>query len=829
MPESLAYIVPQSEDRGDMYLLPEGDKHTYRLGDYGPSEIDYGLFDVDYSIYNGSRGNRTYDIYYLNEADRTVPQNYEVLRSALESITGFADKLMMRIGQGEDMDSVFSRLRSREWLEETHGIGPSHSESLVEKFESIIPEGLEVFSAFRQHDLPYARSNQREEWAYAYFDEYEEELEAFRENPYHLVRIGDSSRRNVRRLERQRPDLNAASYPIRWIDERVEGWDKSHERVVAYLETSLSGIFRQGHTVATAPQIAEALRDEGLNRVEFWDEGTLQQKRTDRHLVEALIEDTESTQKVSFVDPDGRKHTGVTGDSYYHQARTITSTINWLGNKGTPFAEPEIKKMIGWANQSAPVELDQSQQTAIRYAFHSAISAITGAAGTGKTTTLGSILSGCAPLLESRKSQMAFGSTDKRTAFCVYVTAPTGKATQRARKELDIENPETGEPVVPGPIDSDEMPEKQRFLEQGHLQVGTLHSMLGFQGHSFTIPEPHPSVIVVDESSMMDLELAFNLMQYVKNCLENDIPVWVLLSGDIEQLPPVGSGYPYRDFLVRASGPTVASTELDRIHRQDDGSGIVEAAFQLANGEMPPLPSEGPDDFFWHAPPDGEIDPWTYVQNVAQRANERENLGASPEDVQLILPLRHPSSIDKEALCMIEANERLQEVFADHRGATLRKLPACKPEDPDYSWLMTLSEGDRVVHNGRNRYYGHSPELEPINRGTIGWVEDIDEDGVVQVNYETCAELVTYEEPEDRGQLGLAYAMTCHVAQGSEFPVTGVALPKEGAPTLMTRSWLITAVTRASEFCDLMGTPNRVEMCATNNKAAWRQTNLSQM
>lgn len=1222
MPESLAYVVPQSQKRGDMHLIPNGKTHAYRLGEYGPSEIDYGLYDIEYEVFGASRGNRTYNIYYINEADRTVPENYHVLQAALESITGFADKILARIGQDEDMESVFRRLKDQSWLEEIHGIGPTRSESLVEKFESIIPEGLEVFAAFRQHGLPYTRSNQREEWAYAYFKKYPEELETFKQNPYHLVRIGNASKRDVRNLQRERPDLNAASYPISWIDERVEGWEKSHERIVAFLETSLSTIFNQGHTVATHKQIAEALRRRDLDYVEYLDEsGQLQQKRTDHHLVDAMVGDTQSTQRVSFTDPDGRKYEGVTSDSYRHRARKIANTVTWLGNKGSPFSEREAERMIGWANQTAPVELDQSQQTAIRYAFHSSISAVAGAAGTGKglsldtplptpegwttvgdleegdqlfdengdvctvtfvtekqyrncyevefddstvivtddvhrwktntvssrrskrnkrnrpvkphgtdqshkhysasvrtteeiknslraegrnnhsiptadplqlpekdfqippyvlgvwlgdgnknggritigeedleeligllkaegetgiefrerrsgvyevaihrpqpecckrgheydtidqgnrrcstcqnqaararrnndpsirdpktnlslrtrlreigvlgdkhipecylrasqsqrlsllqgivdtdghiserqgsveisfsnrqlaqdlrkliaslgikygsgssptqgkrryrtwlttsqkvaqlerkvknlpeetrptqnrryitdvrevdtvatkclqvnsdshlflagethvpthnTTTLGSILSGCAPLLEARESQTALGDTNRRTAYCVYVTAPTGKATQRARQELDIKNPETGKTVQPGPVDPDKMPDEQRFIDRGNIQVGTLHSMLGFRGHSFDLPAPHPSVIVVDESSMMDLELAYNLMQYVHRCLESNIPVWVLLSGDIQQLPPVGAGYPYRDFLVRASGPTVPSTKLDRIHRQDEGSGIVEAAFRLANGEMPPVPSESPGDFFWHRPPEGKVDPWEYVQSVAERAQE-QGTSVKPEDVQLILPLRHPSSVDEDALCMTESNQRLQKIFAEKRGAELQTLTACRPEDPESTWGVKLAEGDRVVHNGRNRYWGHSQELEPINRGTIGRVERI-EDGVVTVNYDTCPELVTYSEPEDRGQLGLAYAMTCHVAQGSEFPVTAVALPKRGAPTLMTRSWLITALTRASEFCDLMGTEERVQKCATENKAAWRQTNLSQM
>lgn len=850
MPEKrLAYVSPDGERNGEMTFLPEGETHSYRTGQYGPSGLSPGLYDISYNVTQGERGLRTYDIYYLNEAEATTPADTRVLFALVREMTGFADRIIPRFSEEEEIEDVLPRLTSQSWLEEIKGIGPSRSESLVEKFETFSPGEIEVYSAYRQHGIPYRRENRREEWAKAFFNEYEEELEAFRENPYHLLQITDESRSRVRNLARMNPDVKRSGYSLRWVDEKVmdhdsDTWEKSPERCRAYLREAARRVFRDGHTVATYAQLAEEMRWMGFKSFDVKKDGETTRVSINATVVKKLVYNTPQLEIISFNDTrDGRTGEGVTTPQLKMHAQIIRKQMLWLGANDVPFSELSSKRMVRRALDTVPFELDEAQESAVRYAFSNCISAITGPAGAGKTTVLRCILNGAAQLLSKRVSDMPVG-TDKQavqTGMSIYVTAPTGKATQRIREGLEVHNPHTGDLIEPQPIDRDEMPDDTDHLEEGVLRVGTLHSFLGYRGSHWIVPRPHPSFIVVDESSMMDQEAMYYLCRYLQNCLEREIPVMLLMTGDVEQLEPVGAGYPFRDVLGTTAGSIIPSTQLNKIHRQGQSSTIIEASQAVLRGEHTPTAEETVEssdlknDFYWHdyppLPEEEKLDLWRYLQSVADRAN-RYTSGphVDPEDIQVILPLRNPSSIDAAAPYVRQVNEELQDIFAEQRGVPIEGFDAASINDPDKTYGKWFAVGDRVVHTGRNGYTTgaeDAPQHEPIMRGAVGTITTADPELGLRVEYPTTERPVAYVSPEEVGQLGLAYALTGHTAQGSEFDVVAIALPKEAAPTLMTRSWLYTAITRASRFLDLMATQSRVQLCARTDSGGARQTILS--
>jgi ATP-dependent exoDNAse (exonuclease V) alpha subunit len=707
----------------------------------------------------------------------------------------------------------------------------------VDKFSTFAPEELEVFSVFRTHGIPYREGTKRELWARALFSEYEEEIACFEENPYYLTSIDEGSNQRVEILNRNRPDLTPMSYPLDFVDRHVgEKWENTPERARAYFHKAIERIAEDGHTVASPAQVADGMSRLGIEHITaVTDSGETENIRVGPEAVKKLETSADEVTRIRFSGPEGSRQVGITTQEFRNRAQVVSEQFKWLSRSELSYSEIAKQKLISRALSAPDFDLDETQKTAIRYAFDSAVSIITGPAGSGKTTCMQAVLSSASALLEERTETLATGRPKERqhSARCIYVLAPTGKAAQRVRDGLEVRDPETGEVITPGPTDQSVMPEG-RYIEEGHLQVGTLHSFLGWRGNYCIVPDPHPSFIVVDESSMCDLDIMYWFSRYIQYCLENQVPLTVIMTGDIEQLEPVGAGHPYRDLLGRGGDSTVANTRLDHIHRQGQGSAIIKASQNILDGEAPPVAQQVlasdslANDFYWHSyPPGGEVDVLQYLEAVAQRANQYANAGVQAEDVQLILPLRNQSSVDAEALHVNQVNKELQQIFARRRGEEIHSLTAHPPTRPDYTYGAKFARKDRVAHVGANRYVAASGDHEPVMRGSIGQIQQCDPDGGILVRYPWMDELVPYQEPQEIDGLELAYALTGHTAQGSEFSVTAVALPRAGAPTLMTRPWLYTALTRGQDFVDLMATTDRVQMCAQTDAVERRQTILS--
>jgi exodeoxyribonuclease V alpha subunit len=440
-----------------------------------------------------------------------------------------------------------------------------------------------------------------------------------------------------------------------------------------------------------------------------------------------------------------------------------------LGNYGRPviyltpfyFGEKGVAERLGALNESSvgawhatPLpdpQLSDEQQSAIQTALTSQISVLTGGPGTGKTTCLKALIAA----LESQKKRYALAS-------------PTGRAAKRLSEATD-------------------------------RPASTIHRLLGFspkEGFKYNTENSLPvDFLVVDETSMLDLILANNLLKALKPGTH------LLLVGDVDQLPSVGAGDVLRDVI--ASG-TVPVTRLTQIFRQAADSWIITNAHKINAGEMPVFspPSDGVQgkgDFFLFPAEDAAVAADWVVDVVTERIPTK--FGFDPvREVQVLAPMY------RGAAGVRILNERLQE-----------KLNAPTAKSPQKRLFgTTFRPGDKVMQI-QNNYD------KDVFNGDIGFISGID---LVEhiLTVEIDGRRIDYDFNE-ADQLVLAYAVTVHKAQGSEFPV--VVLPMVTAHYLMLqRNLLYTAITRAKELCVLVGARRAIGMAVQNNKVAQRHTAL---
>lgn len=347
----------------------------------------------------------------------------------------------------------------------------------------------------------------------------------------------------------------------------------------------------------------------------------------------------------------------------------------------------------------------------------------------------------------------------------VLLSAPTGRAAKRLSEA-------TGKEAVT----------VHRLLEAGGRKENG--GMLFGKGADEPI---EADAIIVDEVSMMDIVL----MQHFLNAVSDDCRI--ILVGDADQLPSVGPGMVLRDIL---RSETVASIKLDEIFRQTSGSMIVKNAHAINSGYMPQYGKS--DDFIFLEIQDEE--------KAAQKIVELNEHILSAEgydprhDVQVITPMHRLS-------CGVtNLNARLQ---------TALNPPAAEKKEYNASF-QPLREGDKVMQV-RNNY-----EKKVFN-GDIGFIESICGDHLRVCFGDVYAE---YKGAEI-GELVLAYAMSVHKSQGSEYPV--IILPlTEGHFIMLQRNLLYTAVTRAKKKVVLLGTKRALAAAVQNNRTKKRYTLLTE-
>jgi exodeoxyribonuclease V alpha subunit len=329
----------------------------------------------------------------------------------------------------------------------------------------------------------------------------------------------------------------------------------------------------------------------------------------------------------------------------------------------------------------------------------------------------------------------------------------------------------------------------KRLSEATGRAASTIHRLLEYSPvEGFKHNEEKPldvDFLVVDEASMLDLLLTNNLLKALRPGTQ------LLFVGDVDQLPAVGAGDVLRDLIDSAVLPVA---RLRLIFRQAADSQIITNAHLINQGKFPVLSRESGDFFLFPADEAEAAADWI-VQVVSERIPQK--FGFDPlHDIQVLAPLyRGPAGVSL-------LNERLQE--------KLNPPAPSKPERKLYGTLFRL--GDKVMQT-QNNYD------KDVYNGDIGFIRAMD-----LVEQTLTADFdgrpVTYDW-SDADQLTLAYVVSVHKAQGSEFPV--IVMPVVTQHYMMLqRNLLYTAVTRARELCVLTGSRRAISIAIHNNKVTQR-------
>ena len=415
------------------------------------------------------------------------------------------------------------------------------------------------------------------------------------------------------------------------------------------------------------------------------------------------------------------------------------------------------------------IRFSEKQREAIISALEQGVLVITGGPGTGKTTIINCIIR----LLASEGE--------------VVLCAPTGRAAKRMTEATGYESK-------------------------------TIHRLLEYGGEegSFARNQENPiegDCVIVDETSMVDLMLMRSLLRAIEPGKR------LLLVGDADQLPSVGAGNVLGDILQSGAVPAVRLTD---IFRQGETSRIVVNAHRINHGEMPLLNEKGTDFFFERKEGFGQT-AQTIVQLVTRRLPkflgyaENERTAQAVRNIQVLAPAR------KGECGVVALNTLLQ--------AALNPPGSARPSLTYGETVFRL--GDKVMQT-RNDY-----QIEWRKETASGWEDGAgvfngDVGFITKVDEEEHSLTVLFDEEREvvyqSGQLenlDLAYCLSVHKSQGSEFPV--VVMPVAGGPPmLLTRNLFYTALTRARSLVVLVGREEVVRQMVENDHILRRYTTLTQ-
>jgi exodeoxyribonuclease V alpha subunit len=402
--------------------------------------------------------------------------------------------------------------------------------------------------------------------------------------------------------------------------------------------------------------------------------------------------------------------------------------------------------------------LSEGQRQAIATCGDAGVAVITGGPGTGKTTVVRALV-------------QSWEEAGRR----VMLAAPTG----RAAKRLSEATGRTAQTV-------------HRLLEWGRPARDADGHPRGPFGRGSENPLP-ADLLVVDEASMLDLQLARGLVAAVSP------GATLVLVGDVDQLPSVGPGQVLRDVIDSGRVPVARLTE---VFRQAEGSGIVENAYRILAGELPIGSKEPRGDFFVVQADEPERARDMVVRLCKERIPSA--FGFDPlRDVQVLAPM-HRGAAGTEGL-----NRALQEAL--NPGGEAVALPGAA--------ARSLRVGDKVMQV-RNDY-----ERDVFN-GDVGVIaaarKDEDDEPIVEVDFD--GKRVRYEA-EALGELELAYAVSVHKSQGSEYSAVVVPLVMQHY-LLLQRNLLYTAVTRGKKLVVLVGNERAIRRAVGEAEASGRHTGL---
>ena len=452
---------------------------------------------------------------------------------------------------------------------------------------------------------------------------------------------------------------------------------------------------------------------------------------------------------------------------YYYCELGITNKIITLGIEKFQTINTDVPYEIELFEKKYNIKLAESQKEAILAAFSEGIEIITGGPGTGKTTIIKCII-----------------DIYEKNGMKVLLGAPTGRAAKRMSES-------TGR----------EAKTIHRLLDMGVSSDEDDKSLFG-KGES----EPlEADVIIIDEASMIDVLLMHNLLKAIK------LGTRLIIVGDVDQLPSVGPGNVLKD-LINSS--LIKVVRLKEIFRQGAESLITVNAHRINSGEMPYLNKKG-NDFYFIKEDDTDSIMTTIIDLINRRLPKFNADWDKLRDIQVLTPMR------KGTLGVLNMNERIQEVLNPPESHKKEK----KVKE------MVFREGDKVMQTKNNyslkwtRIAGEGEDNGVgVFNGDMGFIESIDEEEKIITVIFDDERRVKYDYVY-LDELELAYAITIHKSQGSEFKV--IIIPAfMGSPFLMNRNLLYTGITRAKKLVVVVGMPKALKYMVSNTKSMDRYSSL---
>ncbi len=330
----------------------------------------------------------------------------------------------------------------------------------------------------------------------------------------------------------------------------------------------------------------------------------------------------------------------------------------------------------------------------------------------------------------------------------------------------------------------------QRLAEVTGLPASTIHRLIRWKGEDEEFEEGDPIVadcLIVDEVSMLDITLARMLWRALRHNTQ------LILVGDVDQLPSVGPGSVLRDLIDSRTVPTLTLTE---IFRQASASNIIRFAHAINQGQIPDFPKNGGDCHFIEAEESFAIK--NILKELVTSHLPQKYRFDPMRDVQILVPMH------KGELGTTELNDYLQKLLN----------PRAKELSPGNN--SAFFPGDKVIQTANNY------ELHVFN-GDIGFVNAAQFDrGKISVQF--ADRTVTYTK-EQADELKLAYAITIHKSQGSEFPVVIIPLHTQHF-VMLQRNLIYTALTRAKQLAIFIGVKRALYLGIQNIGSQKRQTQL---
>ncbi len=720
----LAEIIYQNEENGYLVGVFQTNENEMSIVGYMHSAVKKGGI---YKLTGEWKTHASYgEQFYFNAYVEEMPESEEAIEYYLGSgvLKGIGPKTAACIVQRFGKDTFKVIEENPERLTDVEGIGPVKAASIAEAFNDH-RELMNITMFLQKYGIQGA-------YALKLYKIYKNStIEVIKENPYKLVE-------DVYGIGFKTADT---------IAEKMDIATDSPLRVASGIKYMLNHFAGEGHTFVPAEYFSE-------KTAEILDISKVQvhEIMTELALEGAVHLENLENRTVIFSMP-----------YFYAETNVCKNLIKLLKAELKPI-QADISELIHITESELDIQLADNQKLAVQEAMTNGIYVITGGPGTGKTTTINSLI-----------------HIFNRYGMKTVLAAPTGRAAKR-------------------------------ITETSGFEAKTIHRLLEYNfseneaAMRFNKNEENTiegDVIIVDEMSMVDILLMNGLLKAITPGTR------LILVGDADQLPSVGAGNVLRDII---NSEVIPFVKLNEIFRQARESLIVVNAHKINKGEYPDYNEKDKDFFFLRQ--SNELQILETIKTLFHERLPKYYKECNPvRDIQILTPGR------KGLLGTHHLNKELQQLLNPAQSHISEKLIKDK----------LFREGDKVMqiknnYNAQWRKKDDFSEGQGIFNGDVGFIQKIDnEDGEMTVLFDDN-KIVIYDFSQIE-ELELAYAVTVHKSQGSEFPI--IIMPMGWfPPILMTRNLLYTAVTRARSAVVLVGGEKYVHGMIQNNRIIERYSGL---